>query len=1185
MRLVEIEIEGFKSFGKYTRIRLAEGITAIVGPNGSGKSNVVDAIRWAFGSHSHKDLRTPKKEDVFFAGSPTLPPATRAMVALTFELENGDLMTISREMTRDGKNFYRINGENVRLKDVIDRFSGTGVGKEFYSIIAQGQVERIVNSSAEELRMLVEEAANISKFRMKKKETLRKIEETRVNLNRVEDLMTELEREMRSLYLKAKRAEKYKEYSEELRKLKKRYFSDRINYLRRKLLDYGNSMDLNKSKLKEIFREMADVENKLSNLREEFGEVDKEIERMTKIIEDYRSRETSLRELRNRYSSELKELESAYLNRTMELNSLEKSMEDGEKRISELEMIVSSIRGKMENLESELVKLRNERDEIYSAYSEKEKEAMRMRERMELLSRKKMKLENERFKLDETMKDLESRMKMVEEQLKVKISRYEELGKEFDELIELSREVGKREEKLKEKSMELKSRISEMKGMMDSLNSKFRDLMDEKNRRISKLEVLRKEFEEYSGFSESVRRIFEWKENGEVDGVIDVVVNIMEVDEKYSKSIDALLGSRSNYIVVESGEDAVNILELLKTRKVGRVAFLPLDLMNEGGGRKRKNDGIDGMTGFVGYAKDLVKVEEKFQKVVDYLFGDSIVVERIEDAVRLRKMGYRMRMVSLDGDLLERGGAISGGYSVNGNSMLVKKSEMRRMEDDVKKLEKEIEELLNQRKKLGRKLEKLREEKEKIDQELADSLLKNESVRRTMEDLRKNMEEMKKEISNLTKLKKDYELKMEGYRGRLERIGREEEEIDSELVELERRVQQFDDTLKERRRILQELESEIMELNLALENEKEKLENYLRELEELRNNLEGWSIRVEDIKHEIESLDRKMNERRESIEELDAELRSLKKEIDDLFEGMKFRREGKEQKVRDMEKLEKRLEELKNEADNLRDTVHNMELEMKEIQAKYQNMYDEVIKSGITLEELDDNLILDETERDELSTRIDDLERKLRFLGNVDLDSIEEYREVERRYGELREQRNDLLKAIKSLNEIMEKTEEEAKRVFLQTFGKVSENFSKMVADLFEGAMGEMRLNYSDNPLDGGIEIIIKKMGKREEKLNLLSGGEKSLVGLALLFSLLNINPSPFYILDEVDAALDDYNAERLKRTLLNYSKRTQFIIVTHNKLVMEGASKLYGITMSDGISTVVSVEYEKLKEKTEVTV
>ncbi|MDI3472231.1 MAG: chromosome segregation protein [Thermotogaceae bacterium] len=1179
MKLKKIIIDGFKSFGRPVSINISENITAIVGPNGSGKSNVVDAIRWVFGEHSYKNLRTVKKNDILFSGSNGTSASNRAYVKLIFE-DDGKEIDVSREMLRDGKNIYMLNGEVVRLKDLMDFFAGTGAGKEFYSIIAQGQIDKIVNATPEELRKLIEEAAGIFIYKVKKKETLQNLETTMLNLQRVEDVLKELEREMKSLYLKAKRAEKYKEYSDELSKIQVRYFSDAINRTRRKLLDLDETINGQKENLRDLLKELAQLEQKWMGLRQEFGEVDKEIEDFTKTLEKYKERQNSLLEIKESFSKRLSDFENQYIENTMKINSIKDNIENLQNRKNELKLILENLSQKINELLQNLKTLNEQKEELYSKYSEEEKEAMKLQAEIEETNRRLMKLDNEKIRIEDSIEDFKNRLQLVENQINVKSSKLIELQKELQNLYELGKVGSEKERELTEQIQSLESEILKFEEYAKKIEAEKRQLLEKKMMTESKIRAFESEINSYSGFSRAVKELFAAKKNGGFDKVIDVVANIIDVENDYSKAIEALLGGRLQNVVVEDSEAAKEAIEFLKNRRAGRITFLPLDLLEIQ--NFRDDSALKEHEGFIGYAKDLVKTSKEYSIIPDYLFGNAIVVRNLDDAIEIRKVfGFKGRIATLDGELLERGGALTGGYSLEDEkfSLMNRRNMLKQLKENLADLERKLEEVNLKWEENELELQDLNDKKAKAEKALNKLLLKNESLKRTILEINSSVKELEKELNNLRRLERDYNSRIEGYSSRLENIKTETLELSKKLQELNEKFGSYSDSIKARKSLIEDLENKISEMKFQYESFKERYDNYdteYRDIEKKINSLESEAV---ELKNATEKLEIEIQQLKAKINEIETELKSIKKDTNDLFEAIKLQREGKEKKIREMEELESQIEQLKQKREELRENLHSMELMKQETQIKYQNLYDNVSNSGIPFEELDENLILDEVEREQLENDMNELIKKMKFLGNVDMEAIEEYQKVEERYQELNLQREDLLKAKKSLEEVIQKTEEEAKKVFLETFNSVNSNFSEMIEELFEGAKGEMRLLPEKDVLETGIEISIKKVGKKEQNLYLLSGGEKSLVGIALLFSLLKINPSPFYILDEVDAALDDYNAERLGRLIKRYSDKTQFIVVTHNKLVMENADILHGITMTNGISTIVPVELEKVAD------
>ncbi len=1176
MKLKSMFLHGFKSFARPTRLNFSEGVTAIVGPNGGGKSNIVDAIRWVFGEQSMKQLRAEEKFDIIFAGSSTTPASSSAYVELTFE-HDGDTFTVARSLSSDGKNVYMLNGEPVRLKDIHERFAGTGVGKELYSIVGQGQIERITNATPEEMRALLEEAAGTSFYREKKREALQRLENVSSNLTRIQDLLVELDRQRKSLYLKAKRAERYKEYSERLEEVRKFFFGNVLKRDLRRLENLEAQFAENQEKINQVQKRLIELESQWSSIKEEFAEVDKGIEAFTNLLEDYKKRQAALSEMREIYSKKLNEMENRYVELTTKVYLIDEQVSQLKKRKDELSLIFKALLEEVNQKEEQLREVEAIRQEILSRYSEKEKNALLLREQLAGVEKKKIALENELTKLDETMEDLRKRLSMLQTQLAAKIERLNALQYELSTLFEKSSKASDRKNKLSEELKQIELRTSELKTRREQLVADLEEIrrnlryLDEEERRLRNL------IASYEGYSRAVRAIFAKKAEGEFPNVHDVVGNLLSFQLEHAKAIEALLGGAVQHVVVETAEDAQRIIEWLKNEKIGRVTFLPLDLIEPQFTRMRE---AENHPGFVGYAAQLVKVSPQFSSLPSYLFGSDIIVKKLEDAIDMkRKYRLRCRVATLDGELVGPHGSITGGESSldRSDSLIVRKARLGEIAAQRMQLASSEKRIDSELKEVERELEELKKHHELVERELVEVMTQDSLTKRMIEELSRSFEDVKKELDSLQQLEREYKSRSEGLKLRKQEVLNQLDELRLQEEKLHESIEGFDKELQLEKQSLDEISTRYFDLKAELTGALEKKLHYESELERIKNQTEKLAEEKLNLQRQSVELETQIEKIKVELLENAKELESIRKETEELFETMRMQRMDKDQKLAQLNDIEMRMNELKEERERLRENAHHLELLVQEVKNRIEQHLKEIdMESAQKVEELSEEVL------ESLKNEMEDLQNKIKYLGPVDLTAIEEYNEIERRYEELLVEKKDLEESKRKIEELIEKTDEEARKRFLDVYEQVNAAFSRYISQLFPGAEGEIKLEPGKDLLEAGLEISLKKPGKRVQKLQLLSGGEKSLVGIALLFSLMEVNPSPFYVLDEIDAALDEFNAERFKRMLTINKERAQFIVITHNKVVMEAASTLHGITMVDGVSNVVPVELETLAVREE---
>jgi chromosome segregation protein len=1162
MKLKQIHLEGFKSFARPVDINLTNGINSIVGPNGSGKSNIVDAILWVYGEQSMKNIRANDKTDVIFSGSDGLSPSSKALVTLLFENDDGSDISISRELIRNGKNTYYLNGDRARLTDIRDLFAGTGAGKELYSIVSQGRVDKILNSSPDEIRILVEEAAGIAVYKKKKKETISRIESTEDNLSRVEDILNELTKQKKSLYLKAKRAEKYLEYSKELKDSQFTLFS----HLNKKWQDKSEKLEReteeNRVRIREIQKELIKTESIYRELKENYNDSDKEIEGFTSVLEEYKERQDHLNEMRNMYAKNVSDKESKYVENVTNLDNLKSQDEKLQNRKNELKMMLSTIEENLEKVEAQLEEKTTAKDEITQNCSDEEQFIIDLQQSLEEAEKQFGKLENEYLRLEDSIEDNEKRIKVITNQLETKQERLDGFQTELDELRNRGSDSSRKEAELIDELEMVKERLTEVeKQLRDIEEKKYSYIQQEKHLDAEKA-VLERQIREFSGFAKPIRALFAKKQKDrELRNMIDVIANLIEVDKEYETK-DA-----------DTAKYAVNIL---KEENLGRATFLPLDILRTRPVVQGAN--FENHPGFIGYAAELARTNEEFAQLPLYLFMDTILVKTIDDGLELKKnYGIPNQIVSLDGQLIASRGAITGGSYKNDRkgSLISRTSRLNEISDELDRLSEKIITLENSERETKDEREQVTNLKRTLDNELNEIMLKNASIRRTLQELTNSITELSKEVSDLEKMKVDYSSKIAGSKARQEIIVEEKGTLSTEIHISKDKLSKVSQIIKEKREEIQNLQEQINDIKMELNSLKDKKKQYTAELNDIENTLVNNREKEDEYSYNLEHLEKALKGEKDKVEELDRELKSLKTEVSKLYDNMKYQQEDRQNMAKRLEETETRMEDLKSERERLRESEHQYDLKVQKIEYNMESLIEKMVKADIKKEELE-NVTLDEEGEKAISEKVESLENKIKYLGSVDLNAIDEYNEVEDRFTEMDTQKQDLESAKKSLEELLQQTDDEAKRIFMETFNLINTYFDEMIQILFGGGNGQLKILPDKDLLETGIEISVKRPGKRSQKMYLLSGGEKSLVGIALVFSMLKISPSPFYILDEVDAALDDFNAERLKNLIRESRELSQFIVITHNKLVMEVADILYGITQSNGISMIMTVELEQ---------
>jgi len=1160
--LKEVFIKGFKSFAEPVKLDISDRITVVVGPNGSGKSNVVDAIRWVLGEQSMKEIRAQEREDVVFWGNEKRAPAQYAYVELVFE-NNGEKITIGRELSRDGASRYLLNGDEARLKDLRELLMTHGFGKNPYSIIGQGQIDKIVSSTPESLRSMIEEIAGIGIYREKKKEALAKLDATEVNLGRISDVLFEVDKNRKSLYLKAKRAERYVEYSEELEKIKRKYFGGVYQIETQKLSDMSSYYNELNVSLKEKLRQLAQLEMNWSTLREEFNQIDVEMESYTKTLEEFKTREDQLRDIREKFTKKLNELESKYIETTTRLDMLSDETNTLRNRYEEIKLIVSKIVEELNEKEKELEKLEREKSEIYTQYSEQEKEILKKKQEYEEVEKSLSKVTNEIVRLTENNQDIKHRLEMIHSQRLSKENRKQELEEEIGDLERHLLEIIEKENELVKELELVKTSLEEYNNEKEKKNLLLDTLVKKEKEIRAEIDIANKQISEYQGFGFAIRKIFENKDV--FKGLVDVVANLIDFDKSLSTAYETLLGGAVQHVVVKSAEDAKQVIEFLKAGEYGRATFIPLDLIDSS---FSPINGIEKEDGFVGYAANLVSVSPEYKNLPMYLFGNDVIVRDIDCAIEIkRKYNVRSRIVTLDGELISGKGSISGGRSKEdySNSLIARKVRLKTLQDELKEAAEKRKVVENEIETLQQEIKQLQESISVIREELAGVSSKSLSSKRVLEELQKALRDVSTELSDLVKLESEYNAKYEGNNGRIEVLQEEVKALEERRKLLQSDVTEFSKELEEHRKKLESLNENIATYRAELKNLSERKLQYTAENDRINRRLEEIQSEMSEAKYIVENLERDITETKNFLIENERELESLKATAQDIFAGIRERKSGKEEKLQQLQALEEDIRNMKNDIEATKERIHDTDMRVQEIKFRISNIPEDYrIPVEIAPEEID-----------RLGDEMKELENKIKMLGAVDLSAIDEYKAVEAEYNELVKQKLDLEEAKKKLEELIEQTDIQAREQFLNTYNQINRAFKNYIEGLFYGGTGSMRLIDDGNIFESGIEIVISKSGKKVQKLQLLSGGEKALVGIALIMAMLESNKGVFYVLDEVDAPLDDYNSEKFRRLL--EQQNSQFIVITHNKLIMEAGDIVHGVTMVDGISKIIQVKMEEV--------
>lgn len=1178
MYLKSIEVQGFKSFANKIVFDFHNGITGIVGPNGSGKSNVADAVRWVLGEQRIKQLRGGNMQDVIFSGTELRKPLSYASVAITLDNSDHHLpidyneVTVARKLYRSGESEYLINGSVCRLKDVNELFYDTGIGKEGYSIIGQGQIDKILSGKPEDRRELFDEAAGIVKFKRRKNMSVKKLEEERQNLLRVNDILTELEKQIGPLAKQSETAKVYLRKKEELKTYDINMFLLETARLKAELAAVDEKIKIAQDELDSVTVQYENTKTEYEEIEVQTDEIDNSLERAKRQLN-----ETKL--LKQQLEGQIEVLKE-------QINTARMNDEHLEQRSKAIYAELSE-RGK------NLADLAKEKEEIEKQISEKHEAD---KETEELLFRTQMKIaeltasiENEKQSLIELLNNRSSTKAEIQkfdtmmEQIQVRRSQLNQRlivsKSESDKQKELSAQY---EAELKAISGtiidyvdEIKSYEATIEKLQTDIAKKTEELQSAQtafHREASRLESLKNMTERYDGYGNSIRRVMEKK--AEVKGIHGVVADIVKVSKDYEIAIETALGGSIQNIVTEDEETAKKMIAYLKQNKFGRATFLPLTSVN-GNNYKIQNE-VQNEKGVVGVASSLVQVEPKYQDLAKNLLGRTIVVDHIDHAIAIaRKYRQTLRIVTLEGELMNPGGAMTGGAFKNSSNLLSRRREIEELEKKVQRLNAEITEIEHA-------IELRREERtgffskvENVKEELQKAYVVQNTAKMNMDQVNAKIAESKEEAKRIHMENEELENQVreiwdnhESIRVEMEYSEKMEQELNqssqNNQKELEAAREEESRRLQEKEHMHLAYAALEQKYQFLLENEariQDEVQKFNEELVQLDVNKGDASEEIKKKETEIQEIQSTIENSKDLFGEIEAEITQFVAEKEELTKKHKAFLTKREELSKSMSELDKELFRLNSKREGYE--------EASEKQISY--MWDEYeLTYNMALEIRDENL----NDLAFMKKQIQVLKNEIKGLGSVNVNAIEDYKNVSERYEFLKTQHDDLVEAEATLVKIIEELDASMRKQFRESFEEISAEFDKVFKQLFGGGKGTLELMEEEDILEAGIRIIAQPPGKKLQNMMQLSGGEKALTAISLLFAIQNLKPSPFCLLDEIEAALDDSNVERYAKYLHKLTKHTQFIVITHRKGTMVSADRLYGITMQEkGVSSLVSVD------------
>jgi chromosome segregation protein len=1181
MFLKKVYVNGFKSFAEKTEIVVEHGITAVVGPNGSGKSNISDAIKWVLGEQSAKSLRGGKMDDVIFAGTEKRMPLGYAEVRLIFDNESGIIpleykeVSIIRKLYKTGESEYYINKQQCRLKDIKELFMDTGIGRDGYSFIGQGRVEDILSPNSETRRQVFEEASGIVKYKSRKEESERKLEKTSDNLDRIEDIIHELEERIEPLHEQSKRAKQYidiknnlklyelnylaheyEKHNEQLKALENQKnisIEDKQNLQKRRdaiaetIISQKEKISVLQSKIKELEAE-RDIKNKEFESCQSLCQVHREkkilyksnIENIEKEIDETNNRNAQLNESIDLLSAEKNTLEETLSNHTEKFNSMNEEIKEYKTKIDEVLVKIEEQKSNLFELHKEINKLNSQKSTIDSFVSNNE-------ERIEHLA-KEVSIEEDDMK---SKSDIITKLKEEQENTKSFI---------VAKRIELEKEV---------------SNLGKKESERDSLNQDIKSTGENLSSARSKMNILSNMEAYYDGYYKSIKTVMNNKDKEPVlKSILGTVADIIKTEKEYETAIEIALGSAIQNIIVKTEQEAGNIIDYLKRNKVGRVTFLPINMLQERGLSAKEQEVLKDKC-VINTADLLVNTNPEFERVIKFLLGRILVVDNLDNGFKIsRRLGNSLKIVTLSGDVINAGGSVTGGHISSNQNLLGRKREIEELKDTSEKYAailnekneklsntitaiKNINETINEIKttvsdktnligmnaskinmlqeqadktasaikKYTEEMHYIQEESTKYKQGLKDIFLQTEEIKRQIEEKEKTIEEISLENeANKTKYD-EYNAVILGQRDQV-----------AEIIQ----------NIKLKEEKISNIQSEIERNNLLKSSKDENLKSIYTEISIAQNAIDEFSKKADILKEEINKLNEVFSKDKENLDISQNEIYEYQNKINDA---------------------NIKITEILDDENKMNVKIEREISKVEEISTKLWEDYE--LNYAMALKYKDDSI-----SQSRLYSEVNACKKAIKDLGNINIDAIEEYEEVKERYDFLKKQQKDLVDAKEQLNDVIKELEIQMRDKFVEEFACIRVKFNEVFKKLFNGGNGDVYLEDETDALNSNIEITVQPPGKKLSKITLLSGGEKALTAIALLFAILKTKPTPFCILDEIEAALDDVNINRFSQYLKEFSRETQFIVITHRKGTMECADTLYGATMEEkGVTKLVSLK------------
>lgn len=1183
MYLKRMEMQGFKSFADKTVIELKQGITTVIGPNGSGKSNISDAIRWVLGEQSSKALRCSKSLDIIFAGTQNRKSLGFAEVSLVFDNADGGLpieyteVTVTRRIYRSGETGYFINKVPCRLKDLQELFMDTGIGKDGYSIVGQGKIDEILSNKSEDRRHIFEEASGIVKYRVRKQETEKKLEHTKLNLLRINDILSEIEGNLEPLQAQSEKAKKYLNIRDNLKNIEVGLFLYNIDQNKKDIEKITEDENITKEQCdteetrleriktvkEQLKEEIDDITNKIEQMSNLGFESQKEIEMLNSDINVSKTKISNNEENEKRFLEEIEE-------KTTRLKELEEEQKQKDEKRENLrknkERFTKELEEKQAELDKITEKLSKEALEIEKHKKQVEENTDKKYEKQANIKEQEINFEND----EKRQKQLKNEIQNIISELDNTRMKKEEVSKDFYEIEAIRNKNIKELENIAKQKEEVNQKIKTYQIKINTMSNELR--MKE-----SRQKFLIETEKEKEGYTKSVKTLLKDCENNPElkKGIEGVLANLIDVPEELQTAIEMSLGMALQNIVTETEQDAKKLVEYLRKNNIGRASFLPITSI-----KGKKIDNIKGnKSGIIGIAVELVKYNKKYEQIIYNLLGRTVIVDNMDTAIRIAKEnGQNFKIVTQEGDIINTSGAITGGAVMKKTvNILGRENEIKKIGQEIKKTQENIEKIEKEKEEYEESIEGILEIAERLEKELQENEITYATGKQKVLSFEEEIQKIENRLQKLKEEQSKLEEQKEFATNKKAKIQKEIEEINTENEKLSKIITEYAELNKDNQKYIDDLNFDITNLKISVssfdESEssiEEIKERIQQEVEANKQSIKNKQEQIEQSKQETQNLKEAIKKIQEQIEKIKEEVKSSGSKIEEL---KKSRAEKNEKLTTQEEQITEKfkiIEDLKGQIVKI--DVRKTKIQ-EEITETINKLWEEYELTPNSIEEYEKPKNVSETKK-----QVNKLRTQMREMGSVNVESINEYKKQKERYDFMSEQRLDLENTMSKLRKIITDMTAIMKEQFEEKFKEINKNFGEVFAELFGGGKAEVKLEDEQNILECGIDITAQPPGKKLQNMLLLSGGEKALTAIALLFAILRINPAPFCVLDEIEAALDDVNVYRYAEYLKKFAQNTQFLVITHRKGTMEAADSVYGVTMEEsGISKLLSM---KLREE-----